>query len=143
MISNTTGTQPAELRLQKGLEQILELQPKWKSSNSPEMQERGQLIRGSLPKVLRTILPTISELESSGFRVEGRDGTGLKTRVPWVRLFFPTHSPSATEGWYAVYIFASDGSAVFLSLNQGTTTYSNGTFVPRPRDYIHCKRAMR
>jgi hypothetical protein len=43
----------------------------------------------------------------------------------------PEWSPKATEGWYVVYLFAADGSAVFLSLNQGTTDWINGGAVAK------------
>jgi hypothetical protein len=35
-------------------------------------------------------------------------------------------SPSATEGVYLAYLFAADGSRVYLSLNQGTSEYKSG-----------------
>lgn len=41
--------------------------------------------------------------------------------VPWVRLYSEKHSPSAGKGFYLVYLFAADGSAVYLSINQGTS----------------------
>ena len=41
--------------------------------------------------------------------------------VPWVRIFSPSYSPRPTEGFYVVYLFAGDGSRVYLSLNQGTS----------------------
>lgn len=71
-------------------------------------------------------------IEQDDFLTEGRDGTGLKTRVPWTRVGSRSRSPHATEGFYAVYLWAFDGSAVFLSLNQGTTKFLNGQFVRRP-----------
>jgi MrcB-like, N-terminal domain len=45
--------------------------------------------------------------------------------VPWVRVYSTGHSPSAQQGIYLVFLFAADGSRVYLSLNQGTS-------VPRP-----------
>ncbi len=63
--------------------------------------------------------------------IEGRDGTGLKTEVPWVRVCDPTMSPSATTGWYVVYLFSGTGDRVYLSLNQGTTVWTGGDFKAR------------
>lgn len=54
-------------------------------------------------------------------QVKGSNGAGNSARVPWVRLFDPAQSPKPTLGWYVVLLFASDGSAAFLSLNQGVT----------------------
>ena len=102
----------------------LSLQPNWTSENSHAMRERGELIRKTIPALLTPLG------EPYGLKVQGRDGTGLKTRVPWVRLYDSQNSPKATAGWYLVFLFAFDGSAVFLSLNQVTTTFVNGEFVP-------------
>src|SRR4029434_8086855 len=112
------------------LKEVLELQPSWASLNTPEMQRRGVLIRQQIPDVLREMLSRLGP-DFSELRVEGRDGTGRKTRVPWVRIYSPDLSPSATEGWYVVFLFAADGSAVYLSLNQGTTIFHDGTLTPR------------
>lgn len=63
--------------------------------------------------------------------VEGRDGTGLKTEIPWVRVCAREQSPSATTGWYVVYLFSAAGDRVYLSLNQGTTVWTGGDFKAR------------
>jgi MoxR-like ATPase len=99
---------------------ILDLQSKWADHSTPDMDERGRLIRKRGPALLRSILPNVGELPS-GWEVEGSDGSGRKSRVPWIRVFDKEYSPSATEGWYVVFLFAFDGTAVYLSLNQGTT----------------------
>jgi MoxR-like ATPase len=118
------------MNLQQALEAVLSQQPNWTSANSSAMQERGKLIREEIPALLQPVGKT------HGLKVQGRDGTGLKTRVPWVRLYNPQWSPRATEGWYLVFLFSFDGSAVFLSLNQGTTTFVNGAFVPTAPDIL-------
>src|SRR5262249_40422384 len=41
--------------------------------------------------------------------------------VPWVSVFDEVVTESATHGYYVVYLFHVDGTAVHLSLNQGTT----------------------
>lgn len=101
---------------------VLEAQKFYDSKNTPEMQRRGETIRDEIPAVLEAASST------SGWSVEGRDGTGLKTRVPWIRVFDATSSPSATTGFYVAYLFAADGSGVALSLNQGTTDFVGGEF---------------
>jgi MrcB-like, N-terminal domain len=70
------------------------------------------------------------------FFAEGRDGTGRKTRVPWIRFGSRSRSPRATEGFYVVYLFDALGGTVYLSLNQGTTDFLGGEFVPKARDVI-------
>lgn len=101
------------------------------------MSERGLLIRNAVPAWLNSHAPDLSQaLAIDDFFAEGRDGTGRKTRVPWVRFGSRTQSPRATEGFYVVYLFDALGRAVFLSLNQGTTDFLGGEFVPKPREVI-------
>ncbi len=77
------------------MRRVLELQRSYSSRNTPEMELRGRLVRQDGPRAVKrslTDLPTLS------FKLdfEGRDGTGLKTRVPWIRVFDKQRSPSAT-----------------------------------------------
>jgi hypothetical protein len=117
------------------LERILELQSDYSARNTPAMQERGRLIRTTAAKSLidhEAVLAADIGLTTDDLLVQGRDGTGQKTRVPWLRFGSRTHSPSATQGFYVVYLFDAQGDAVFLSLNQGTTDFVNGDYVPKP-----------
>lgn len=98
------------------------------------MQERGHLIRNVIPNELRTwsaaqpnaLLPFRGRLN-----VQGRDGTGLKTFVPWVRVHSPELSPSAQNGWYVVYLFRQDGEGVALCISHGSTRFDGRDFKPR------------
>lgn len=54
-------------------------------------------------------------------QVKGSNGVGNNAKVPWVRIFDPAQSPRPTLGWYVVLLFAADGTAAYLSLNQGVT----------------------
>ncbi|MER5938432.1 DUF3578 domain-containing protein [Streptomyces sp. NPDC001928] len=116
------------------LGKVLELQPSWTAINTAEMHERGVIIRQSLPDLLRAEegrLTTELGIPLADFAVEGRDGTGLKSEIPWVRVFGREESPSSTTGWYVVYLFSASGRRVCLSLNQGTTIWTGGVFKPR------------
>ena len=53
--------------------------------------------------------------------VEGSPGQGNWAEVPWIAVFDPTVTTSATRGYYVVYLFAKDMTAVYLCLGQGTT----------------------
>jgi MrcB-like, N-terminal domain len=55
------------------------------------------------------------------FQVKGSAGAGNWASVPWLSILDPVITTSTTEGYYVVYLFKSDGSGVYLSLNQGTT----------------------
>ncbi|MFC8200294.1 MrcB family domain-containing protein [Streptomyces sp. NPDC057298] len=116
------------------LSKVLELQPSWTATNTEEMQQRGVIIRQQLPDLLRAGGARLSaELGTSldNLGIEGRDGTGLKSEIPWVRVFGREQSPSSTTGWYVVYLFSASGQRVYLSLNQGTTIWTGGVFKPR------------
>jgi hypothetical protein len=86
--------------------------------------------------MIEPMLPETIELDPADLEVEGSDGVGRKSRIPWVRVFSLSRAPSATSGWYLVYLFAADGSSVFLSLNQGTTRPERGQFTNRPADFL-------
>jgi hypothetical protein len=114
---------------------VLELQQSWSNENTPEMQERGQLIRHELPTAIKGLLPEPGSLPFTP-DVEGRDATGSKSRVPWVRVFSKTQAPSAMKGWYVVLLFAADGSRAYLSLGTGTSTMESGTFRQQPAEVL-------
>src|SRR5689334_21904387 len=107
--------------MQSELERVLGLQPTWNSRNTPAMVERGTVVRHEIAGWLRDhgdALASAIRIPAEDFFPEGRDATGLKTRVPWIRFGSRERTPSATEGFYVVYLFARYGDAVFLSLNQ-------------------------
>ncbi len=82
---------------------------------------------------------SILEVAASRAVVVGRTGIGTAADVPWVGLFPPDSERSAQEGFYLVYLFAKDGSAVYLSLNQGTeasTRRDGGPAKARPRPTV-------
>ncbi|MGH9198598.1 MAG: MrcB family domain-containing protein, partial [Acidimicrobiia bacterium] len=118
------------------LRRVLELQSEYSKDNTPPMQERGILVRQQAPRRLVALLPESVDLDPADLDTEGRDGSGLRARIPWIRVFSSSRAPSVTQGWDVVYLFAADGSAVFLSLNQGTTSASGGSLTDRPEDFL-------
>jgi hypothetical protein len=118
------------------LRDVLLLQPEWNSKNTPAMRQRGQLIRGDVAQWLRDQLPALQRnapVEIDDWRVDPSDGAGLKSEIPWVRVHSAGRSPSATIGWYVVYLFEAQGDRVYLSLIQGASRWVNGEFKPRPK----------
>jgi 5-methylcytosine-specific restriction protein A len=55
-----------------------------------------------------------------GLIVEGSAGAGNWAAVPWISVFDPAITTSATHGYYVVYLFHVSEPVVHLSLNQGT-----------------------
>jgi len=67
------------------------------------------------------------------WQVKGRIGIGTVAEVPWIGIYSSDASASAKSGFYVVFLFAADGSAVYLSLNQGTENVRGGVNPIRKR----------
>jgi 5-methylcytosine-specific restriction protein A len=55
------------------------------------------------------------------FFCKGSPGQGKWADVPWLAVFNPLVTTSATRGYYVVYLFSALEPVVYLSLNQGAT----------------------
>jgi 5-methylcytosine-specific restriction enzyme A len=73
--------------------------------------------------------------EADGLIVQGSPGQGNWAAVPWVSIFDPAITTSATRGYYVVYLFHATEAIVHLSLNQGTTAIRE-EFGARARDVL-------
>ena len=116
------------------VKKICELQPKWSSENTAEMKKRGELVRGEFTDFISSMEPKLSKALGMAFHdisFEGKDGVGRKTDVPWSRFYSKSRSKSATQGWYVVYLFPTDGKGVYICLEHGSSRLENGSFVPR------------
>jgi MrcB-like, N-terminal domain len=114
--------------------EVIALQREYSSKNSPAMQRRGLLIRTAIPQELRsasTRLKAALGIHGEDLAFQGRDGTGRKTLIPWVRFFSRSRSPSAQRGWYCVYLFDAPGTGVYLELGHGSTNLIEGEYRPR------------
>ena len=63
------------------------------------------------------------------FMVVGSVGKGAWSQVPWVAILDPRRTLAPSHGTYAVYLFAADGNAVYLTLNQGTGGLQRGVYM--------------
>ncbi|WP_338773332.1 DUF3578 domain-containing protein [Nocardia vulneris] len=102
------------------LSKVLELQSNYTPNpKSALMKQRKDLVEHLIPDLIR------SELAVSwpAWNASGSGGKGAPAEVPWSRYFDPVRSPAPTDGWYVVYLFDARGESVYLSLNQGTTTW--------------------
>jgi 5-methylcytosine-specific restriction enzyme A len=79
----------------------------------------------------------------AGLTVEGSAGAGNWAAVPWISVFDPAITTSATRGYYVVYLFHVSEPVVHLSLNQGTTNVRE-EFGGRTRQVLmDCAELMR
>jgi hypothetical protein len=77
----------------------------------------AEFIRMDAAKAVRDALGDLGR----DLLVKGSPGQGNFAEVPWVAVFDPVVTHTATAGYYVVYLFSADGARVSLSLNQGTT----------------------
>lgn len=82
---------------------------------APELE---RLVTVDGPNAIRAMFPEATA-------VVGRAGIGVAADVPWIAVF-PPGGTSAQAGTYLVYLFARDGTSVYLSLNQGTESLRGG-----------------
>jgi len=116
------------------LQEIVTLQKVYSAKNTQAMQRRGVLIRHSLRDEFRRLGPPLRAAMGpygDDADAKGRDNTGQMSRIPWARWFSKSRSPSATNGWYVVYLFHPDGSGVSLYLSHGSTRIDGKAFINR------------
>ena len=59
------------------------------------------------------------------YKIAGGVGVGGWPEIPWIGIFDKQITTSAERGYYIVYLFKSDMSGVYLSLNMGWTQFKN------------------
>jgi len=72
--------------------------------------------RKEFPDQINNIL-----VEKSRYKTVGSSGKGQWTECPWIAILDVLITESPQEGYYPVFIFKSDMSGIYLSLNQGVT----------------------
>ncbi|MGK5675145.1 MrcB family domain-containing protein [Micromonospora sp. URMC 106] len=93
---------------------------------------------------LKVLVPVASAslgLEHLDLDVDGGGRRGSYGPVPWVRIFSKRYAPTAQEGFYLVYLFAADGSRVYLSLMQGTSEFRAGKRRPAKNRKVIASRS--
>ncbi|MFR1317154.1 MAG: MrcB family domain-containing protein [Clostridium perfringens] len=83
--------------------------------------ELGEILRNDLPNEIYSKL----NLDKNIFKITGSIGQGNWAEIPWLSIFIKDITISATNGYYIVYLFKSDMSGFYLSLNQGWTYFKN------------------
>ncbi len=79
----------------------------------------GKLFRNTFPSKIENLL----SLDETSYKVEGSIGQGNWAEIPWISVFYTDFTKTATNGYYIVYLFKSDMSGFYLSLNQGWTYF--------------------
>ncbi|MFI6084627.1 MrcB family domain-containing protein [Streptomyces sp. NPDC051217] len=72
-------------------------------------------------RLMRAAPAEIGPLVPGGYLVVGSPGKGQLALCPWVSVFDPDETTTATRGMYLVYLLAEDRKTFALSLNQGVT----------------------
>lgn len=78
-------------------------------------------IAGFFRKDLKNDLEKIILDSDPSLLVKASVGSGVWADVAWVSILNPSITETTQDGIYPVYLFCSDGSGFYLSLNQGTT----------------------
>ncbi len=126
--------------MREAIEEVLRLQTEYSSKITEAMKRRGDIVKVELPNELRMLLPDLEKRVGVGdLDVQGKDGSGSLTEVPWTRLYSRSRSPKPTGGWYLVFLFSADGTRAYLSLNQGTTRWDGGGWHPQPPSEISAR----
>src|SRR5215510_1600417 len=87
--------------------------PTARQERTPKGHPLAQYIRGDAADDVRDALGDLSR----GLATKGSAGAGNWADVPWLAVFDPLVTTSATRGYYVVYLFSADGREVHLSLN--------------------------
>ena len=93
--------------------------PKGKKTYSLYNLSSASVISKELPELFNNK----AGLPKSKYKIHGSIGQGNPAEIPWICVFDLDITKSAQEGFYIVYLFNSDMSGVYLSLNQGWTQY--------------------
>jgi 5-methylcytosine-specific restriction protein A len=93
--------------------------PKDKKTYSLYNLSSASIISKELPELFNDK----AGIPKSKYKIQGSIGQGNPAEIPWICVFDLDITRSAQEGFYIVYLFNSDMSGVYLSLNQGWTQY--------------------
>lgn len=91
----------------------------FKKDNNRTVDSRAQYYK----LMQNTIMPALRTKVDQYYKIKFSVGQGNKSKYPWIGIFNPEITDKATKGLYIVFLFKSDYSGVYLSLNQGITHF--------------------
>ena len=87
-------------------------------------------------RIARDALVQNATIDTERYKVWGSSGNGNWAEIPWISIADRDITTTAQKGYYIVYLFKSDMSGVYLSLNQGWTFYEETYKAKEGRDRI-------
>lgn len=118
------------MSLQKAFRAVLESAAAFSTTVNPAMRGREDALKDAqlqLNAVLRARNAHDSALQ---MKVDKGGRQSQFSPTAWIRIYNADASPNAMTGFYLVYLFAADGSRVYLSLNQGTSEWRSNHMRP-------------
>ncbi|AUI66325.1 MULTISPECIES: MrcB family domain-containing protein [Glaesserella] len=85
----------------------------------------ANFLRDEFPKEISGILKANN---LSSYSIKGHPGNGGWADILWIEIINPSITQSVQSDIYPTYLFKSDGSGVYLSLQQGADKLSNEQF---------------
>jgi hypothetical protein len=132
------------MSLQQDFEEVLSLAPQFSTTGTPAMKTRDAAI-ARIEKRLRDAVLLLAQefgLQELELRADGGGRQANYSPTAWVRVYSRRFSPTAMSGYYIAYLFAADGSRVYLSLMQGTSEFRSGGMRPiNDRDKLRARAA--
>jgi hypothetical protein len=125
-LSELLNRKEGKRTLDEMIQEVLDLNKSYVQDNdAPPMRRRFNLMKNELVPAIQEIVKD-NEL-SAEWKVKGTSfSTGAVLGSPYLFTSSNVHAPQAPkEGLYLVILFAKDGSAAYLSLNQGVTGDKN------------------
>lgn len=108
--------------------------------NYPRDKKKYSLYKSKSAAIISQHIPILLHSKAGipevSYSIEGSIGQGNPAEIPWICVFDRDITESAQKGFYLVYLFTSDLSGVYLSLNQGWTQYESEYGVKEGRKEI-------
>jgi hypothetical protein len=121
-------------------QEVLDLNKNYVQDNSaPPMKRRFELFKNELTPAFKQVV--LEGQTRSEWKIKGSSfSSGAVLGVPYIFASDPVRAPDAPKnGLYFVILFAKDGSALYLSLNQGVTA---NTRAPLEENVVLCRSRL-